>query len=124
LKQRLSTKEKLNADAIKKEFDDKIKEKYLFIDNFKKEFSYCKWSEFYIEKISLLRREINVLRRKRRKIVSFIFTRDKNKDTSLYFIKGDMYKFFGKQKQELSKDEIREYNRIKKKQSRERRKNI
>lgn len=116
--QRLSTEEKLNADIIKKALDEDIKDKCVFLNDFKKRFNYCKRSEFYNEKILLFKREINTLRCKRRKVASFIFTRDKNKDTSMYFTRSDMYKIFGKQKQELSKDEIREYNRIKKQESR------
>lgn len=116
--QRLSTEEKLNADKIIQKLCDEINDKRLILSNFRKDFKYCKGYEFYNEKIFLFKRDIKSIRNKIKKVASFIYTRDKNKDTSMYFTRSDMYKLFGKQKWELNKDEIREYNRIKKQESR------
>ena len=112
MKEWLTIEERLNANS-----------EYLEIKNLllelRKKRKYYKSIKCY-DRVEILNIEICDKQKRREKLYRFINNSRKSKYGGLYGINGDIYQMFGKLRKELTKEELREYMRIKKSESRKR----
>jgi hypothetical protein len=76
------------------------------------------------EKIKALREQINALKYRNKRLENYLHNvKHISQYGGLFYENGDMYKQFGKKKSDLTVEELREYNKVKQRESRERRRN-
>lgn len=108
--------EKLNAEA-------ELEENIVRLEQLKEEKCHLIYGS---EAFNDIKEKIKGLQNKKRQLENYIYRKAHNysKYKGLFSMQGTMYKMYGKKKNELTPEELREYNRLKKRESRTRKRGL
>lgn len=105
------------------EIATKVKQRQVDKYNLKIKSTSSGYSNFLKMEIEEISQQLNILRKELRKVTVLLGGRKSSKYNGEHFFDGLTMQKFGKPSSKLNPDELREYNRIMKQRSRERKKN-
>lgn len=105
--ERLSYAEKHNAESERKENQERLQELIMLR---RKIYPYKR--EEYIDEYNELTEEINILRKRNKKLYNHLINCKISKHNGCYGENGVCYKMYGKSAKELTSEQRREYNRL------------